>query len=393
MANFKTTAKGVVAFVFLLGLASCASIKSTITAQTNTALVERSVLFPNALRLLWSQEVGAMSPFLRPDWTGQHFCTVSSDGTVYKITKHGSVVAAPVALPTDGAVYLAGVGCDDNYMAAVRDNGDLIVSDFHGEIQWQQSLYQSVKQSPIIYNGQLFVLTAQGQLVVYTLKKGSELWRYNLPLKNDIRIGISSLPVVKNNAVYVGINGGKVVAMNKFSGKLLWKKAIGQTAESAFSQTVNEANTPAVDDEIICVASYDNAIACMQTKDGSVLWQADVRSKVNVQLDEYGSRLFVSDVDGVVHAFDAETGKLKWQTDTKAQDLSSPIFVKGAVIVADKQGGISALSAKNGSFIDHFNSGVEGIIDLYAIADNDAPLADIYGLSLSGTLFYAKLIF
>ena len=372
-----------VALALLLG--GC-SPKTDEPAAMTTPVQEKR----EAFSLVWKLNVGAMHERLRPTLSGEILCTISYNGTVVFTRLDGRVESKIIMLSEDGGSgYSAGLGCNKQYVAAVRKDGRLVVANRQGDIVWEKDLKTRVFGSPLISKGRLYVLGLDGRLVAYTVRQGNELWRYVSPVQNLIRTPLDSSPIEVDGQIYAGIDNGILVAIRAFDGKVSWENAVASPVGTNSISRILDVTTPASYDGAVCASAYQSGVGCFQSQNGTPVWTGEVETARRVALSADGTRLYASAINGDLHAFDARTGDSLWRVKTKHSNLSAPVFVAGAVVVGDGGGRLYAYSADDGELINEVNLNSDRIIFLQAVAGENG--ADVYGLTLRGDLFVARM--
>jgi outer membrane protein assembly factor BamB len=95
------------------------------------------------------------------------------------------------------------------------------------------------RATPCIMEGRVYTFGAQGMLHCLDAKSGNKLW--NVDLKSEFQaengfFGMACSPLIEGNAVLLNIGGTKgagIVAIDKTSGKLLWKTSEDEASYSS----------------------------------------------------------------------------------------------------------------------------------------------------------------
>ena len=103
------------------------------------------------------------------------------------------------------------------------------------------------------------------------------------------------------------------------------------------------------DGRVVCAVAFQGRVACFEPQSGNLIWARDISSIAGMAID--GRNVYVSDVNGVVHALDKTTGGYIWKQEKLAnRELSAPLIYRGYVVVADLQGYVHFLSREDGAF-------------------------------------------
>lgn len=223
---------------------------------------------------------------------------------------------------------------------------------------------------PIIAEGKIFGMgTREGKDGIWALKEsdGAELWftPFDDPRKTNQNNGPSGNPTYSGGKLYTVSSNGKLVCINAADGKKLW--GIDYLAD--FGSRVPAwgfTDSPLIDGEkVICVpCSSKGAVAALNKDTGKEIWRTAIASGVGggagysspIKATIAGKAMYVvllGDRAGVV-GLDAESGKVLWQYTGKAAaggvaQIPIPVIHKDTVWVSCGYGGGSALLQINKS--------------------------------------------
>ncbi len=149
-------------------------------------------------------------------------------------------------------------------------------------------------------------------------------------------------------------NSSVVFCLNRVDGKAIWARGLGRSLDH--EKGGGPRGTPTVDSERVYALSEEGDLACLRTKDGSVVWARNILKDFNVSNIEWllsesplvdGNNVIVTPGGSKagIAALDKMTGKTVWTTT----ELSDPAGYSSC-IVADVQGvrTIMTLTAKAG---------------------------------------------
>lgn len=165
-----------------------------------------------------------------------------------------------------------------------------------------------------------------------------------------------SPPSVATGTAYLGIDDGRVVALDLETGAVEWRAAAPGRRTAVVGNAV--------------VANDREDLAVLAASDGGVRWRLDPpRSTVVTAPVVAGGQVYVLtgsiaiDWDDGVHAFDLATGRRRWRRDVGVD----PLFVRAATLtlalgggtlyVGGLNGGLTALQATTGA--TRFSFGVD----------------------------------
>lgn len=239
---------------------------------------------------------------------------------------------------------------------------------------------------PVLEGRSLYVL--KNNATVYALNRitGRVLWRKSLGAL------AASSPAVVDGTVYVtilqrskGTQAGRVVALRARDGKTLWSRPLPSRAESS----------PVVSNGRVWFGSENGTIYSLRTKNGSVDWTYKADGAVKAGLALSGGNLYFGDYAGKVYAIRARDGHQTWKKSTSGTALgfssgtfySTPAVAFGRVYIGNTDGNMYSYSAKDGALAWRMSTG-SYVYASPAATRTARGNALVFGGSYNGT-FYA----
>jgi len=162
------------------------------------------------------------------------------------------------------------------------------------------------------------------------------IWAYE-----DLGAGFSSVAVSKGVIFTTGeVDEKEAVFALDIDGKLLWKTVYGPRWEDSFQAM---RSTPTVDSNYIYVVSGTGKLVCLERTTGKIVWSVNAVEDFSAEYHRWGiaeSPLVVDDKvictpgaeEASLVAYDKLTGKLLWQTKELSDEANycSPILVERA---------------------------------------------------------------
>ncbi|MDD5448127.1 MAG: PQQ-binding-like beta-propeller repeat protein, partial [Actinomycetota bacterium] len=204
---------------------------------------------------------------------------------------------------------------------------------------------------PVISGNKAFVYTGvddtSGSIYCFDLSSNKKLWEKEIDPPTYLNW---SSPAVCEGVIYIG-SGSSVHALNSQSGKILWKKNLGEFKKGAL--IVN--SSPTVDEENLFIGDWANGIYySLDRKTGELNWGFELGEGCNAPSTPAisGNRVFVCQSaaygapispNGGVWCLDKETGKplTSWgnngfyQTDGELDVTGSVCAGEGKIYFAD----------------------------------------------------------
>lgn len=170
--------------------------------------------------------------FLGPNWNGiSEETNISKNWNKNIPTKDWEIsigVGYSGVAVVDGLIYTAyGKGIEE-YCIAI---------DLKGKVVWKKAIGpffvsnigSGPRATPTIHDGNLYIVSANGNFHCLNAKSGKTIWVQNILRRfkaENLKWGMCSSPVVYKKIVLYnvgGTNGTSIVALNKDTGKTIWK--------------------------------------------------------------------------------------------------------------------------------------------------------------------------
>jgi outer membrane protein assembly factor BamB len=155
--------------------------------------------------------------------------------------------------------------------------------------------------------------------------------------------GYTNVSVVGNRVFLMGDRGASnyAIALNRANGKPLWSAKVGKAGAPGWGGFGGPRCTPTVADGLVFAVGQYGEVACIEARNGNVLWRKNYAKDFGGQLPEWGycgmplvdgERVILAPGGprGDLVALNAKTGKLIWQSKelTDSIHYSSPIVAE-----------------------------------------------------------------
>lgn len=215
--------------------------------------------------------------------------------------------------------------------------------------------------------------------------KLERLWSVNVG--NGQGNGLYRLqPAVDRDLVYVASNDGRVVAVERDSGKKRWEKRL----EKSFSGGVG------LHGDSLFLGTVDGELMRLSAEDGELVWSIPVSGEILSPPQGDGRVVVVQTYDGKLRAYDHDSAKRRWSYESNLPTLTlrgtgTPILADGRVFAGFASGRVMAFDARSGSIewearvaIPQGRSEIERIVDI----DGTMALvgAELYAASYQGRI-------
>lgn len=313
-------------------------------------------------QVLWSRDVGAGTDdqrlSLEPRVAGDTVFVADGEGRVQAlaVANGSSRWQVDLDVPASGG---PGVG-EGLVLLGTSDAEVIALGEQDGAERWRARVSSEVLSVPAASNGVVVVHTVDGKLFGLEAASGNERWRYEREVP-VLTLRGSGSPVIDGGIVYIGMAGGKLIALRVDNGSLVWDTNVTvPTGRSELQRLADIDGDPLVLGGGVFVATYQGDVAAVEQRSGRVAWRRKVSSYNRMAADFEG--LYVSDADGVVWGLDIRTGTARWSQDAlKNRRLSNVGVLGNYVVVGDFEGYLHWLNREDGSLVARTRVGSDPI--------------------------------
>ena len=287
--------------------------------------------------VIWSNPIGGSGGISTPaiSESGDRLFVGSLTGELYCVnTADGSTIWNRTIEPNPA--YWGAGSCpliyDDTVFVNTASGGALFAYDLNGNELWKIATttgsYGSSAAyyiSPAAYDGNIFFGGAGPALYCVNIATQKEVW-------NVSTVGmVSTTPAIDCNVVYFGTED-RVYALN-LNGEEVWNCSISCRLSS-----------PAVAHGRVYIGDLDKHLNCLDSGNGSTIWTAQVRSKIQSSPVVAGGMVYVAEYEGTVYGFDSDCGTIVWSGDTEDYNIAQPAVSDGILVIGSDSGFIYAFS-------------------------------------------------
>ncbi|MDZ7262017.1 MAG: PQQ-binding-like beta-propeller repeat protein [candidate division KSB1 bacterium] len=140
---------------------------------------------------------------------------------------------------------------------------------------------------------------------------------------------IYASPVVQGHTVYFASTDNYIYAIEDTTGRLKWKRALGNWIESTPAVTVEDSAFGGK--SRVFVASMDHKVYALDALTGQLDWTYETSSWIESSPLVVGQTLFIGGTDHVLYCLDAVTGAEKWKFRVHGDIFSSPAYYQGRI--------------------------------------------------------------
>jgi outer membrane protein assembly factor BamB len=365
----------------LLLLSACSTITEMKSDLSDKIFGRESAEAPEPLaeikqtvmtKVLWQAKIGAAEDSeFTPVIEAGYAYAASAAGELLKLDASNGSQAWRVNI---GQKITGGVGVGGSLVMVGTQGGLVYAYDISGKLQWKAKLSSEVLSAPKYFDGLVIVRTGDSRIFGINANDGSRKWVYERTTP-ALTLRSSAGVVVDGGVVYAGFAGGKLAAIRADNGKMLWEASVAQPkGVTEIERIADITSLPVVDGPLIYAVAYQGKIAAVDRASGRVVWNRDISSLSGLSTED--TRIFVSHAMGSVYALDYSTGKTFWrQAALKNRNLTAPLPMGSLVAVGDLEGYVHFLSREDGAISSRIKTNNGAIMPQMAQINSNTLLA------------------
>lgn len=284
---------------------------------------------------------------------------LAADGVLYTANVAGQVSAFDAASGRRrwrvdvGAWLSAGVGGDAEAIYLGTAAGTLIALDAgDGSERWRRQVGGELLAPPAVADGQVVARTVDGRVLALARDDGNQRWAYSFDVPS-LSLRGNGMPVPVGGGVLVGLDNGRVVALDSANGAVVWQTTVAPPeGRSPIERMVDIDGMMGIGRNVLYAVTYQGQIAQIEPRRGNVRWERAMSSYAGLAVD--GRRVYVTDADSHVRALEPDSGATLWRQEKLAhRRLTAPIPVPGTdfLVVADFEGYVHVLTRGDGRIV------------------------------------------
>lgn len=308
--------------------------------------------------------------------------------TVYLASNEGEVAAFDAASgkqrwEVDLDIPLsAGPGLGETRILLGTPEGVVIALDMStGKEQWRYTASSEILAAPQGNSGVVVVRSLDGQVVGLKAISGEKLWALQHPVPS-LSLRGNSTPILLNDAAIIGFDDGELVAIDLQAGKDLWKFEVAAArGRSELERMVDIDADMVLLENTLYAVSFQGRLVAVDIFSGTLIWKQDVSAHAGIGVD--ATTLYLSDENSHVWAFDRYSGNALWkQEKLQARQLTAPVAVGDYVVVGDLEGYLHWLRREDGQFVARNRPDGDRILAPLQVQDNT-----VFAYYVNGQMF------
>lgn len=369
---------------FVILLSGCSAFKEAPPTPSDSLVDQQTGVSVN---VVWSVDAGAGAKF-----AAEHLVPGVDGGRVYTADKKGTVSCYAAKdgkriwrVDTDRPIS-SGPGIGKDLLTFGTLDGNVLGLDkSNGKTLWISGVTSEVLSTPAVSGDTVVARSGDGRVFGLRASDGARRWIYDrTPPALTLR-GAAD-PVIADGMALVGMDSGKLPAIDLETGRASWEADIGiPHGASDLDRMVDVDGTPVVSGDQVFAVSYQGRLLALSLETGRTIWERDLSSWAGLAVDRH--QVYVTDAKDRVWAFDRSNGASVWRQDQfQGLRVTAPVVFGNYVVVADDAGRVSWLSRNSGKIVAR--------VDIGGGTFSDAPISQapvvagdrLYVLDMAGNL-------
>lgn len=218
------------------------------------------------------------------------------------------------------------------------------LNQLNGQPVWKFEAGNVIRSTPAENNNTVYFGDVDGVLYAVDFATGKVKWKFltvGNGLKNEDfgfdRRAIISSPSIKNDRVFVGCRDGFFYAINKNTGKEIWRvdhEVSWVISSLAIKDTTVVTGTS--DGRFVQAVSSNTGKEIWKTKTASIVWSSPVI---------HNDKVYIGSGEGVLYCLDLYTGQIINRFQTTGSIFSSPVISDSLLFFGSDNGTFYALKS------------------------------------------------
>lgn len=248
-------------------------------------------------------------------------------------------------------------------------DGVVLAYSADGKQRWKAQASSEILGAPAVAQGLVIVRSIDNRIAAYDADSGVRRWQLQ---RTAPALALRSAPgiAVDTQSAYVGMPGGRMVALALSNGGPRWEVAVGDPrGATELERIADVSGVPVLAGREVCAVAYQGRIGCVDASTGATRWAKEFSSESGLGADE--RNVYGADERGNVNAFTRDAGVSVWRNNSLAnRRLTAPTPVGRAVAVGDYQGYVHFLSREDGAILARAATDGSQVIGTPAVSGN-----------------------
>ncbi len=280
-----------------------------------------------------------------PIVSGGRVFTIDTQSVVraFDIRNGGAVWSAAVGQEkgNEKSLYGGGVAASDDGTRIYATNGlgYVVALDAKtGGQVWQVKPAGPLRGAPTVDGDRVYVTTQDNQLFALKASDGATEWSNAAALEIAGVFGSSS-PASARGTIVAGFSSGELNAYRYENGRQVWQDALARTSISTGVSSLSDIDAdPVIADNMVFALGKGGRLVALDLFSGNRVWEANMAGASTPWVA--GDYVYAMADSGQLIAFAKDTGKIRWMTQLprwgNEKKQSDPIFYAGPVMAGDR---------------------------------------------------------
>ena len=201
-------------------------------------------------------------------------------------------------------------------------------------VVWGRNLGTLLEFPAVIDDGVAYLSNLHGQLFALSMSDGKVIWHVDMHTREE-----DSSPAVVGSELVAHVKAGRVLVLDRVSGRILWSQDVSGEVESS----------PVVEDGIDYLGDWAGDVYALDLKTKKFRWTYHDGCKITASVAIVGRALYLGDYCGRVFALDRANGHLLWTASAGSPVYGTSAVAGGRVFVPSRDAGRSTRSRRTGS--------------------------------------------
>jgi outer membrane protein assembly factor BamB len=190
-------------------------------------------------------------------------------------------------------------------------------------IAWSRGMAGLLEFPAVVSDGVAFVGNAWGSVRAVSMGDGALVWRH------DIRHGkLASSPAIWGDEIVVHGMEGAVTVLDRYSGKVAWRRWIGSPIESS----------PVTSNGIDYFGAWNGSVYALDLKTHRFRWVYRSGAKITSSAARVGNTVYIGNYGGRLLALNARTGRLRFAVHVNGRIYGTPAVTTSRIFVPSSDG-------------------------------------------------------
>lgn len=262
------------------------------------------------------------------------------------------------ATGVSGALFGGGVSVDGDRLYATNGLGDVVAMNASdGSILWRKRPGGPLRGAPTLFAGNVFVVSQDNQMFALRASDGNVEWTDSATLEVSGVFGVAA-PAAGQGTVVAGFSSGELDAFRYENGRALWQDALSRTSISTSVSTLSDIDAePVIDQGRVFAIGLGGRMVALDLFTGQRIWEINAGGIAMPWVA--GEWLFVVTDNARLLAVSRTTGRVRWaaqlprfRNEKKKSGAISwvgPVLAGGRLVVLSSRGDVAFVNAADGT--------------------------------------------